>query len=319
MGAFLIMVRNVILFAALAVPGYILVKINFLKQEHSAALSKILMYVGMPFLVISGTVNNLVINKDFLFRMLTVAIIGIGYTLALFLTSSPLSSYVKEEKANRMMRFCQTFSNNGFLGIPLAIAVFGKDSAIFTIVIVLNIITNVMMYSLGTSLVSGSTKSSGIKKAILNPVLIAFLIGLVLNLTNVKTYIPEVVSYSDYFSGIVTPISMTILGMKLAAVKLPTLFTSKKVYYVSAFKLIICPSVIVSLLLLVRIFANNVIDSDVITAFFVAFAMPTAGLASTFADTYGSDTDSAVRYTLGTTIFSILTIPALFGILSLII
>jgi predicted permease len=316
MDAFLIMVRNVILFAALAVPGYILVKINILKQEHSAPLSKILMYVGMPFLVISGTVNNLVINKDFLLRMLVVALIGVGYTLALFFVSKPLSSFEKEEKANRMMRFCQVFSNNGFLGIPLAIAVFGKSSEIFTVLIILNIITNVMMYSLGTSLVSGDGKSSGIKKAIFNPVLIAFIIGLFLNLTNIKSYIPEVVSYSDYFSGIVTPVSMTILGMKLAAVKLPTLFTSPKGYYVSALKLIICPSVIVALLFAIRTFAGNVINADVITGFFVAFAMPTAGLASTFADTYGGDTDSAVRYTLGTTIFSILTIPALFGILT---
>lgn len=315
MDAFLIMVRNVLLFAALAVPGYILVKTNILKQEHSAPLSKILMYVGMPFLVISGTVNNLVINKDFLLRMLVVALIGVGYTLALFFASKPLSSFEKEEKANGMLRFCQMFSNNGFLGIPLAIAVFGKSSEIFTVLIVLNIITNVMMYSLGSSLVSGG-KSSGIKKAIFNPVLIAFAIGLILNLTNIKSYIPEVVSYSDHFSGIVTPVSMTILGMKLAAVKLPTLFTSTKVYYVSVLKLIICPTVIVSLLFAARMLAGNIINSDVITGFFVAFAMPTAGLASTFADTYGGDTDSAVRFTLGTTIFSILTIPALFGILS---
>ena len=53
--------------------------------------------------------------------------------------------------------------------------------------------------------------------------------------------------------------------------------------------------------------------------FFVAFAMPTAGLASTFADTYGGDTDSAVAFTLSTTMLSILSIPLLYGILSIII
>lgn len=316
MDTFLIMVRNVILFAALAVPGYILVKINILKQEHSTSLSKILMYVGMPFLVISCTVNNLSINPELLVRLLAVAVIGVGYTLSFFFASKPLSAIEKEEKARGVMRFCEMFSNNGFLGIPLAIAVFGKDSEIFTVVIVINIITNIMMYSLGASLVSGKKRSSGIKKAIFNPVLISFVIGLILNLINIKSYIPEVVSYSDYFSGIVTPVSMTILGMKLAAVKLPTLFTSPKGYYVSVIKLIISPTVIVSLLFAIRTFAGSVINDDVITGFFVAFAMPTASLSSTFADTYGADTDGAVRYTLGTTIFSILTIPALFGILT---
>lgn len=319
MNAFLIMVRNVILFAALALPGYILVKGNILRQEHSAPLSKILMYVGMPFLVISGTVNNLTINKDFLLLILTVALIGIGYTFTLFLSSKSLSAIEKEEKAKGMMRFSMTFSNNGFLGIPLAIAVFGKASQIFTVLIILNIITNVMMYALGSYLVSADGRSAGIKKALFNPVLIAFVIGLVLNLTNVKSYIPEIVTYSDHFSAIVTPVSMTILGIKLAAVKFSSLFTSKKNYYVAAVKLVICPSVIVALLFFVRTFADGLVNSNVILGFFVAFAMPTAGLASTFADTYGGDTDGAVAYTLSTTMLSILTIPLLYGILSALI
>lgn len=319
MDAFLIMVRNVILFAALAIPGYILVKTKILKQEHSSTLSKLLMYVGMPFLVISGTVNNLTINSELLLRILVVALIGIAYTLAIFLVSKPLSAMEKNDKTRGMLRFCTVFSNNGFLGIPLAIAVFGKDSQIFTALIILNIITNVMMYALGSNLISGDGKSAGIKKALFNPVLIAFVVGLGLNLLKIKSYIPEVVTYSDHFSGIVTPVSMTILGMKLATVKFSSLFTSLKTYYVAAIKLVACPAIIVSLLFLCKFFAGNMINNDVILGFFIAFAMPTAGLASTFADTFGGDTDSAVTFTLGTTMLSILTIPALYGLLNIFI
>ncbi len=47
---------------------------------------------------------------------------------------------------------------------------------------------------------------------------------------------------------------------------------------------------------------------------FVAFAMPTAGLASAFADSLGGDTKNAVAFTLGTTIISIVTIPVLYCI-----
>ena len=319
MDAFIIMVRNVLLFALLAVPGYVLVKCKLMKQEHSAGLSKILMYVGMPFLVISGTVNNLVINLELLIHMLIVALIGIGYTLAVFFASKPLSAIEKEEKAHRMMRFCMVFSNNGFLGLPLAIAVFGKQSYIFTLLIVLNIINNVMMYSLGAYLVSSDRERVGIKQAFFNPVLISFVIGIILNLINIKSYVPEIVTYSDHFSGIVTPISMTILGMKMATVKLSALFTSPKTYYACAIKLIAAPVIIVALLFAVKPISFGMISADVITAFFVAFSMPTAGLASTFADTYGGDTDGAVAFTLGSTILSILTIPALFGLLSLFI
>ena len=48
------------------------------------------------------------------------------------------------------------------------------------------------------------------------------------------------------------------------------------------------------------------------------FATPTSGLASTFADQYDGDMDGAVSYTLGTTIFSVLTIPVLYWLVCMI-
>ena len=214
-----------------------------------------------------------------------------------------------------MMRFCATFTNNGFLGIPLAVAVFGKDSEIFTVLIVLNIITNIMMYTLGAYLVSGDKKSIGLKKAFLNPVLIAFVIGIILNLFKVNARIPEVLNFSNYFSNIVTPISMTILGIKLATVKFSTLFTSVKGYFVSFLKLVAFPVAIVAIMCCFRFIFGGIVNDDVIIGFFIAFAMPTAGLASTFADMYSGDSEGAVVFTLGSTMFSILTIPLLYGLM----
>ena len=124
------------------------------------------------------------------------------------------------------MRFSAMFANNGFLGIPLAIAVFGADSPVPTVVIIMNIINNTVMQTLGAYLVSGDRKQIRLKSIFLNPVLIAFLLGVVLNLLDVKKYVPEVSSYVSYFSGIVSPLSMTIVGMKMASVRMRTLFSS---------------------------------------------------------------------------------------------
>ena len=181
MEALLNMLKNVILFVALAVPGYLTVKTKVLHSGHSVVLSKLLMYVGMPFLILSGTVNNLSFSKDTIILIAVVAGIGTAFTLAVFLLSRPLSGMVKEEKANGMMRFCMTFSNNGFLGIPLTVAVFGADSPVMTVLVILNIITNILMYTLGIYLISGDKRKISLKKAFLNPVLIAFLVGMILH------------------------------------------------------------------------------------------------------------------------------------------
>lgn len=317
MGEFIIMLRNVLMFVALAIPGYILVKCGMVKSEQSGILSKMLMYVGMPFMIISGTVNNLKLSAELMLQMVIVAAVGVAYTVVWFLVSGPMTSGERNEKTAAMMRFCGIFGNNGFLGLPLAIAVFGRDSRVFTLLIVLNIINNLLLYTLGTYLVSGDKKSMSLKKALLNPVLIGFAVGIVMNLLNVKELIPEAATFSDHFSNIVTPISMTVLGMKLANVKLSSLVTSKKNYYVSSIKLIFVPVFIIGLLLAARLVFK--VSDDVILAFFIAFAVPTAGLSSTFADMYDGDTEHAVVFTLGSTIYSIITIPILFWILNLLI
>ena len=172
------------------------------------------------------------------------------------------------------------------------------------------------MYTLGIYLISGDKTMMSWKKALLNPVLIAFLVGVVLNLLSVKDYVPEVATFSTHFSNLVTPISMTILGMKMGGVKFLELFKSWKTYYVSSLKLVVFPMVIVGVLFACKaMFTGGLFNTDMVIGVFIAFAMPTAGLASTFSDQFDGDTENAVAFTLGTTILSVLTIPLLYWVL----
>ena len=319
MNEFIIMLRNVLLFVALAVPGYLLVKLGVMKQEQSGVLSKVLMFLAMPFLIFSGTINNLSFDRELLMLLLITAIIGVAYTFIMFFASKPLVGMERDQKTKGMMRFCAVFSNNGFLGIPLAISVFGRNSHVFTVLILLNIISNVLMYTLGAYLVTGDRRNIQLKKAFLNPVLVAFAVGLVFNLLKISDRISEVATFSDHFSNVVTPISMTILGMKLGAIRFGNLFRSWRVYYVSFLKLIAFPTAILAILIAGRAMSWTIPYDSMILGVFVAFAMPTAGLASTFADEFGGDTENAVIFTLGTTVLSILTIPCLYWILNIFI
>lgn len=319
MDALLIMLKNVVMFVLLALPGFLLVKFKILEKKQSNGLSILLMYVGMPFLIFGSIINNIVFEKEVLSMMSIVFGIGVIYTFIMFFVSKPLTKMECHKKTQGMMRFSAVFSNNGFLGIPLAMAVFGANSKVLTVVIVLNIITNILMYTLGTYLVSGDKKSISLKKAFLNPVLIAFIIGIIANLLRVKEIVPEVATYTAHFSNLVTPISMTILGMKMGDVKFKELFKSWKTYYVSALKLIVFPAVITGIVILLNPI-SQVITTDVLLGVLIAFAMPTAGLASTFSDKFGGDTENAVAFTLGTTVLSIITIPLLYwGVCSLLI
>ena len=315
MDAFIVMLKNVIIFVLLALPGYLLVKTKEAKPEQSGVLSKLLMYVGMPFLILTNTIDKIHFDRSLLALIGIVALIGVAFTFVMFFVSGPLTKSEREAKTRGMMRFSAVFANNGFLGIPLAIAVFGADSMVLTVVIILNIISNVLMFTLGVYLISGDRSTIRLKKAFLNPVLLAFLAGIVLNLCNVKKYLPEISSYATHFSNIVTPVSMVILGMKMGGVKFLSLFRSWRTYYISALRLAVFPAAIVALLFGLRALGVTLIDTNVILGTFIAFATPTAGLASTFSDRYDGDTENAVAFTLGTTVLSTVTLPVLYWLL----
>ncbi len=315
MDALIVMLKNVILFVLLAIPGYILVKAKLVKNKESAILSKLLTYVGMPFLIFSSTLN-VKFTGEFTKSIIIVAVFGIIFTVLAFFLSALLVKRGGERKKNAMMRFCMVFSNNGFLGIPLAKAVLG-DSPVVAYLIILNIITLVIMFTLGIYLISGDKKTISVKNAIFSPVLIAFVLGIIVNLTGVTNYVPEVSTYSNYFSNIVTPLSMVILGIKMAEVKFLSIFTKWETYYVSAIKLIAMPIIAVGLAYLIAIAFS--LDTGIVLATLFAFAVPTAGLASAFADSYDGDNEGAVILTLGTTILSVVTIPILYWILCAII
>ena len=311
-----IMLKNVIIFVLLAVPGYLLVRGKLLGGKDSGTLSKLLTNVGMPFLILSSTLK-LEFSGEFTKSIIVAGVLGVLVIVGMFLMSAFLVPGESDLKRRGMMRFCMIFANNGFIGIPLARAVFGEASPVMAYLIILNIIMNVLMFTLGVYLISGDRNTINVKKAVLNPVLISFIIGIILNVAGVSRVVPELQTYATHFSNIVTPLSMVILGMKLAGVEMGRLFSSGRMYYVSLLRLVVFPVLIVAVAYVLQGIPALGLNADAVIGFFVGFAMPTAGLASAFSDQYDGDTDNAVIFTLGTTVVSVATIPVLYWVLRL--
>jgi predicted permease len=221
----------------------------------------------------------------------------------------------KDEKKRGMMRFCMHFPNNGFLGISLAMAVFPDKPLVITSLVAINVVTTTISCTTGAYLISADKSKISFKKALINPVIFSFILGVALNLLKITDYVPEVATFSDGVKGIVTPLSMMILGIKLANVPVKSLFNSASVYYVSFVKLIVMPIIaVIAGVLLIKALS---LDVNTVYAFFIAFAVRTASLATTFADQFNGDTNASVAFTLGSTILSILTIPVLYYLLNL--
>ena len=316
METFLIMLKNVIIFVLLAVPGFLLVKGKVLKPQESNVLSKILTNLGMPALIFANTIS-LDLSGEFLKSLFVVVALCVVFHVLSYFVFGLMCRGEKDKRA--MMRFCIMFSNSGFIGIPLVSAVFPGNVNILAYVTLANIIMNITMFTLGIYMLTGDKSAINVRKAILSPVLLSFLAGVAVNLLGAVKAVPEIATYVNHLKGVVTPISMIVLGMKLAEVPLKRLFSCGQMYYVSFLRLVAYPVIATATILLLRLIPGMPVGADCVVGFFVGVGMPTASLSSAFADRFGGDADSAVIFTLGTTLFSVLTIPVLYWLLEMFI
>ena len=318
METFFVMLKNVVIFVLLAVPGFLMVKSKLLRSSDSGILSKLLTQIGVPALILSNTIG-LKFTGSLTKGLIVISILSVLFYLFMYATSAWLCKGEKDRNRRAMTRFCIIFSNSGFIGIPLAMAVFPGNAEILAYVAVSNIVMNVVMFILGAYLISGDKNVIQIKTALLSPVLLAFFAGLVLNLLGVAKVVPEIDVFAGHLKGIVTPLSMFVIGMKLADVSPKQMFGDRRLYYVSFLRLIAYPVIGMTAALLLRQAPALGITANGVLGFFIGFSMPVAGLSSVFADRYNGDGESAVVYTLGTTIFSVLTISTIYWILMLVL
>ena len=317
MSAFFVMFRSVLLLVCLAIPGFFLAKKGVLKQEHSHCFSLLLTKVAFPIFIFSGTLSGFSLKKESLLLFAKALIPAIAGMLFIALCVGLIYRRISHQRKKGTMEFCSVFPNNGLLGIPLALAVLGEKSPVIPLMILMNILTNILVYTVGIVQLSGDKKNISLKHVLFNPVMIAFFCGVAVKAMGLEASVPEIGKFADYFGKVVTPLSMTVLGMKLAAFPLKKIFTSAETYVVTACKLLLFPVVIVAAMILIGKSFPSISDETMILATFFTMAMPTAGLASSLAESFGGDGENAAKYTLGTTLMCIVTVPILYSVLGI--
>ena len=317
MAEFLIMLKNVLIFIALALPAYLLARKNALKGEDCGVLSQVLVYVGVPFMVFCSALDATLTRQTAL-DFLLVGLLTAGGQLGCCLLTNLLPGLDPDPQQKSVMRFSMTYGNNGFLGLPLVSALFADSLPIavayFSIV---SIVTNLLILPVGEHLIGKAKTTFSLKGLLTNPILIAFLLGIAANLLKLNETFPEAVTYATYLKNMVTPVSMCIIGIKFGQMRVGHLFCDKRLYYVAFVRLVLFPALVAAILLVARLVVP--IADPLILALFIGFAMPTATFAATLAVQYDVPGNGSTIYVLGTTLFSVITLPVLYALFQLIL
>lgn len=285
----------VILFAIAL--GYCANRMGIMGGEMDQRVSKLLLKITMPAMILAAVITGDTLPG--LAEVLSILKVGLVFYLLemLFMLVVPrLMGGTPGQKG--VWRYTLMFPNVGFIGYPVAVALFGQEALFYAVVLALPF--NLMSFTLGPLLLVGAKRFQ--VQQMFSPCVLASLLALVLALTGLRP--PVLVGEMLNFVGSITvPLSLLLVGSLLAGLPAGQVFASPKLWILSALRLLVMP---VALWLILK---GMDIGYMVIGVAISQMAMPAAVNGSMLCMEYGGDAESMARITFITTLASIVTIP----------
>ncbi len=299
MELFFILLRQLITMAIFMAVGYVLFRTRKVTKETNTALNSLLMYVTLPATLLNSFMTERTPEKlkGFLLAFLLSAI-----AMAVSLAVSHFAFRRKPED-----QFGASYSNAGFMGIPIVTAVAGAEAVFYIAPFVLFV--NVLQWTAGVFTMTGSLKEVKPKKLLTIPILYGAAIGVLLFLLQIP--VPSVLRTAvSSLAACNGPVAMLVLGVYFAQVDIKGIFTTGSYYLVVLVRLIVIP--VITGLVFLLIPADPLIKVIVM----VAAAAPIGSMVSVIADIFGRDHNLATQEVCLTTLLSIITMPVIVALFS---
>ena len=328
-------IYNVALLFIMMIPGIILKKCNMISDGFGKGLSNLVLYIAQPALIFMAYLKSF--SKEILINSLYVLVLSIVAHVIFAAVSALVFKKAPDSRA-RMLKFATIFSNAAFMGIPLIAAVLEDTYPGATLYAsIYNITFNLFLWSLGVAIctkgrdvnndgvddyreVSRIDKnenddekvkdgSGSILKALIHPVTLAAAIGLVFFILPIEGYVPAMVTdVLGMLKGLVAPLSMTVIGIRLADMNLRGMFNDIYMYVFLALRHVLLPLAVVGIIKLCGVCGLEIpyVVSMVVV---ILAAAPAASSATMFAEKFNCDALYVSRLVTVSTIISIVTMP----------
>ncbi|MDD6061464.1 MAG: AEC family transporter [Oscillospiraceae bacterium] len=302
----MIAAKQVVILYLLVAVGAVCDKVHLFTEKTAKACTDLLFYVitfcviVQSFLTMDNTASN---TKNLLIA------IGCGMLMHLVAALISVPLFRKGDKArNAVFRYAAVFGNCGYMGLPLTNAVLGTQGVFFCSAVI--VAFQVCAFTYGIYVMTADQEGKGAfdwKKILLNPGVIAVIVGLPLYFSNLQ--LPTVLLQPvQYLSDMNTPLAMLIFGTYLAHADFRTMLREKKIALVALCKLILLPLILLGFYILFGI-RGTLLATLVLTA-----SAPSANNTVMFAAKYDKDTGLAAQTVSAVSLISIVTMPAMIAL-----
>jgi len=309
----LLLIQQVLIMFLLAAVGYICFRTKKITMEGSRNIGNILIYLSLPCVIINSFLVDF--SKEKLLGLLYSSLAAAGIVLVSIIVSRLFFS------KDAILCFSSSFSNPGFFGIPLIVASLSNGAVFYVASFI--VFVNLMQWSYGVALLTikpSAEKEKGAwkkyipsaKRLFTAPFMIACIIGLIFFLTGLE--MPALLRTGiQHIANLNTPLAMFTIGIYLAQTNPVKMFKNPKLYLLSLVRLIIIP--LVSMLVLFLIPASY---AEMRMALLIVAACPVGSNVAVYAQLYDSDYSYAVETVIISTLLSIITIPLVVQLASMV-
>lgn len=277
--------------------GFFLARKGVLDERAGKTFSWMVVNVANPALIILPTINKeTTLSPEQIWEALKLAVI---MYVALIVIAKVITMFMRTSMEKNLYQMMMIFNNIAFMGFPIVAAAYGPDallySALFTLPFCL------LIYTYGIVLITANGEKLKLR-SIFNIGVIAVIFALAMLF--IKPDMPEfVITATKGVSNLTGPLSMMVIGISLAGMKLKDVFCDKTLWLFSFVKLLVIP--IIGTLIVIRLLDNDLLCHVCM----VMLGTPVASMVVMLAQTYDADSELMSRGVALTTILSVITIP----------
>lgn len=316
---YLTVARQLIVMAIIVVISFFFSRKNKFGSKESQYLSRILLYVINPCMIVST------FDVEFSGQKLQSLGLAIGVSFAFHLImiaiATPLFARKKTgQDQNRgrdsLSKIGIVFTNSGFIGIPLINGVFGGDGVFYLMGYIL--VFNVLLWVWGEWLMTGTMRPL---KILTNPNVLACAAGLAVFCLPFK--VPYVIIEPLKMIGACNgAVSMILLGLLFSAFGENSMEDQKRAAFAKPLardvflRLVFCPLILLGVTLLFLSAFSSVPEINLImSVLFIAACCPVGMSVSSFAVVFKKDADYASLLVAVSSAACVVTIPLLVALL----
>ncbi|MBO5537184.1 MAG: AEC family transporter [Clostridia bacterium] len=285
--------------------GFVISRLNIVREDNRAVLVRLLMDVAMPMMVLNAF--NKPTTREEILSSFWVMLIALAGCVVTGLIGRILWRRQPDNK-RKVLMYASMFSNAGNAGLPIISLVFGPAGVFYASMYLIP--PRILQWTVGLGFFVKPEKGGWVKNVLLNPMVVTIYIGAVLMITGWQ--IPGVFGKAIANLGSMTgPLSMILIGATLAHMDFRKLL-DPSVLLITALRLILFPLLFAVLLKFLHA------EEMVMNICVILLAMPVASNTAAMAERYGGDHVFASACVSVSTLLSVITVPFITWLIQLI-